>query len=225
MGSTGTWFLMGVISYWPTDVQGQVICGLILVLFVLSMLILAGCCHYRKARAQKMLAFLNETLTKGILGGIPSGMRPDASSSDVSQLNWWIRELPSCRCPDSETRGALNGSLARGDWYKLSNFFLACLDFLTEICSVYPMLGILGTVIGVYSALNPQDPSALINSFSTAVTTTIWGIFFGIAHTVVMSFFYSFLHELDEYPAKIDRALYDLKQNIHHGAKKCDDQN
>ncbi|MBR0236943.1 MAG: MotA/TolQ/ExbB proton channel family protein [Thermoguttaceae bacterium] len=205
--------------WWPPDITGQIICCVISVLLAYSFLALCYCCWYRRARAKEMLLFLQNSFAKDILGVVPKGKGPDSGSSDISQLEWWIREIPSYPVKDVSL---LNTIFSKGDSYKLRRRYVNYLNFLTEICSIYPMLGILGTVMGVSFSI--IQPDKLMDSFSTAVITTIWGIIAGISHTIILSFFYAYLHELDEIPSKIESSLYDLKQNIYHGRKQCDEQ-
>lgn len=198
-------------NIWPTDLTGQGICIAIIVLFAISFFSLIYCWAYRFFRAKSILSFLKNSFTHDTLGVVPAGKGPDSTSTDISQLEWYIREIPSYRISDIQS---LNTVLSKGDSYKLSRLFSISLNFLTEICSVYPMLGIFGTVLGVSFSI--IQPDRLIESFSTAVITTIWGIGAGIVHTIIMSLFYSYLHELDEIPSKIESSLYDLKQNINN---------
>ena len=202
-------------NIWPPDLTGQGICIAIIVLIIFSVISLVYSCSYRFFRARAILSFLKNSLTHDILGVVPTGKGPDSGSSDVSQLEWWIREIPSYPVNDLQS---LNTVLSKGDSYKLSRCFLISLNYLTEICSVYPMLGIFGTVLGVSFSI--VQPDKLMESFSTAVITTIWGIGAGIVHTVILSLFYSYLHELDQIPSKIEASLYDLKQNIFISGRK-----
>lgn len=198
-------------SIWPPDIIGQIICVLVAILLVSSIIILVICRRYRKNWTNDVLFFLQDSFAKKFAGVVREGKGPDSSTSDISQLDWWIRDIPSFKVDDSNS---LNTFIAaKADKYKLSSDYLMALNFLTEICSVYPMLGILGTVIGVSSSIG--KPEILMESFSTAVITTIWGIIAGIIHTFILSLNYSYLHELDDIPSRIESSIYDLKQNTN----------
>lgn len=74
----------------------------------------------------------------------------------------------------------------------------ASVDWLADIAAIAPLIGLLGTVIGMYAAFNGvNDPSIpminrqmqLTNGISTAIVTTI----FGLAITIPCLGFYAFL--------------------------------
>lgn len=59
-------------------------------------------------------------------------------------------------------------------------------NMLMTIISVFPLLGILGTIISLLGMVNLGSEAVLIN-FTTALTSTFWGLVFAIAFKGITS--------------------------------------
>lgn len=64
--------------------------------------------------------------------------------------------------------------------------------FITLI-SVFPLLGMLGTVIALLSLDLSGDTEALKGNFFQALDTTMWGIIFAVIFKVINAFFQPFI--------------------------------
>jgi len=53
--------------------------------------------------------------------------------------------------------------------------------FYAQLISVFPLLGILGTVAGLMLNVSATDPDAMLASLDTALSSTLYGLFFAIA--------------------------------------------
>ena len=52
--------------------------------------------------------------------------------------------------------------------------------FYAQLISVFPLLGILGTVAGLMLNVSATDPEAMLASLDTALSSTLYGLFFAI---------------------------------------------
>ncbi len=64
---------------------------------------------------------------------------------------------------------------------KLKDVEATYVNMLLTIMSVFPLLGILGTIIALLGMVNLGSQEVLIN-FTTALTSTFWGLVFAIAY-------------------------------------------
>lgn len=64
--------------------------------------------------------------------------------------------------------------------------------FITLI-SVFPLLGMLGTVIALLSLDLSGDTEALKGNFFQALDTTMWGIIFAVVFKIINAFFQPFI--------------------------------
>jgi len=77
------------------------------------------------------------------------------------------------------------------------------LNFIKNIASIAPLLGLLGTVIGVLKAFEAitenglGDPSIFSTGISIALITTIAGLIVAIPHHIAYNYFIGVLDELE----------------------------
>lgn len=77
------------------------------------------------------------------------------------------------------------------------------LNFIKNIASIAPLLGLLGTVIGVLKAFEAitasglGDPSIFSTGISIALITTIAGLIVAIPHHICYNYFIAVLDELE----------------------------
>ena len=77
------------------------------------------------------------------------------------------------------------------------------LNFIKNIASVAPLLGLLGTVVGVlkaFEAITQQglgDPTIFSTGISIALITTIAGLIVAIPHPICYNYFIAILDELE----------------------------
>lgn len=77
------------------------------------------------------------------------------------------------------------------------------LNFIKNIASVAPLLGLLGTVIGVFKAFEAitanglGDPTIFSTGISLALITTIAGLIVAIPHHICYNYFIAVLDELE----------------------------
>jgi biopolymer transport protein ExbB len=77
------------------------------------------------------------------------------------------------------------------------------LNFIKNIASVAPLLGLLGTVVGVlkaFEAITQQglgDPTIFSTGISIALITTIAGLIVAIPHHICYNYFIAILDELE----------------------------
>lgn len=77
------------------------------------------------------------------------------------------------------------------------------LNFIKNIASVAPLLGLLGTVVGVlkaFEAITKQglgDPTVFSTGISIALITTIAGLIVAIPHHICYNYFIAILDELE----------------------------
>ena len=79
----------------------------------------------------------------------------------------------------------------------------AGLNFIKNIASIAPLLGLLGTVIGVFKAFEAitanglGDPTIFSTGISLALITTIAGLIVAIPHHICYNYFIAVLDELE----------------------------
>ena len=77
------------------------------------------------------------------------------------------------------------------------------LNFIKNIASIAPLLGLLGTVIGVFKAFEAitanglGDPTIFSTGISLALITTIAGLIVAIPHHICYNYFIAVLDELE----------------------------
>lgn len=88
------------------------------------------------------------------------------------------------------------------------------LNFIKNIASVAPLLGLLGTVIGVLKAFEAitanglGDPTIFSTGISLALITTIAGLIVAIPHHICYNYF---IAELDELELKVKKEATETK--------------
>ncbi len=88
------------------------------------------------------------------------------------------------------------------------------LNFIKNIASVAPLLGLLGTVIGVLKAFEAitasglGDPTIFSTGISIALITTIAGLIVAIPHHICYNYFIAVLDELE---LKVKKEAAELK--------------
>ena len=77
------------------------------------------------------------------------------------------------------------------------------LTYIKNIATIAPLLGLLGTVIGVYQSFEAitknglGDPSIFSNGISLALITTIAGLIVAIPHHIAYNHFISMIDEIE----------------------------
>jgi biopolymer transport protein ExbB len=77
------------------------------------------------------------------------------------------------------------------------------LNFIKNIASIAPLLGLLGTVVGVFKAFEAitanglGDPTIFSTGISLALITTIAGLIVAIPHHICYNYFIAVLDELE----------------------------
>ncbi|MCI7768453.1 MAG: MotA/TolQ/ExbB proton channel family protein [Oscillospiraceae bacterium] len=102
------------------------------------------------------------------------------------------------------------GALKKGVYYWLDNTYTL---FLTLI-SIFPLLGMFGTVKALLELDMSQDLSVLQQNFFSALTSTAWGIIFSVIFKIVNSFFQPFIEN------QISNAKADLQKRSSGQAKR-----
>ena len=88
------------------------------------------------------------------------------------------------KCFDSSS-----GTLKRSVYYTLD---ISYTIFITLI-SIFPLLGMFGTVKALLDLDMSEEISALQNNFFSALTSTAWGIIFAVAFKIINSFVQPFI--------------------------------
>lgn len=77
------------------------------------------------------------------------------------------------------------------------------LTYIKNIATIAPLLGLLGTVIGVYKSFNAitanglGDPTIFSNGIALALITTIAGLIVAIPHHIAYNHFISMIDEIE----------------------------
>lgn len=95
-------------------------------------------------------------------------------------------------------------------------------DVLAQIISIFPLLGILGTVAGLILQVNAGDIATMLGSLDTALGTTFWGLVFAILLKVLDTLFPSKVINtvevmLDDFDKKM--SLAEMFQSIREDNK------
>ena len=113
---------------------------------------------------------------------------------------------------ESESKKIVNFRFKIVKW--LENFFT--LEYFWNIGSIAPMLGLLGTVIGISQAFNQvaQNPDVpkevLIKSLSNGINTALYTTIFGLSLGIPMMLAYYILKN------KLDKEIFDLLNQFNH---------
>lgn len=88
----------------------------------------------------------------------------------------------------------------------------------TQIISVFPLMGVLGTVGGLIQEVSADSIDKLLSSLNTAMSTTFWGLLIAIILKILDAFFPSkSINDveimLDDYYKKLDLAKMYEKNN------------
>lgn len=109
-------------------------------------------------------------------------------ASYSEKIESWNRAELKEKLTELSTRESLK-SHSYGEWNK------ALFNTLRDAVTVFPLLGILGTVFAIgcqLSGSSPEEGAAMLEgvtkNFGIAIWTTVWGIVFGISFTLVNAF-------------------------------------
>ena len=200
----------------PSTPCGLLIVITIVVLFLISLLIVWVLWGSSQAYYKKILKWFESVLVDG---KIINGGKPDQNDKYIEQVNFYIRKLPTIKLDSHDESIALNTQLSNAKSYQIG-FQRYFWSLVSEFGSIYPLLGILGTLLSIaFSIGNGQDMTILLNGFGDAVKTTIWGIIFGVVHSMGIAFCYPYFEEYLQVPEKVRSAIYDLNQNINQRDK------
>lgn len=122
-----------------------------------------------------------------------------------------IQKLEKTVHPQNDIRNGIQANMALTDnvCKKLSDFSSKASGgyaFFTNFTAVFPLLGILGTVV----SLMQMSTENLQDSFSSALATTCWGLIFAIVFKCIDS----------SVSARLDRALDEADYLIHEHDKE-----
>lgn len=95
-------------------------------------------------------------------------------------------------------------------------------DIIGLTASIAPMLGLLGTVVGMVGAFDtisvtegPVRPDSLAGNISEALITTVMGLIVAIPCTAIYTYF---RNRIDHLVTEIGETIEELTLNIEHGA-------
>ncbi|MCR4764237.1 MAG: MotA/TolQ/ExbB proton channel family protein [Lachnospiraceae bacterium] len=90
------------------------------------------------------------------------------------------------------------------------NKYVSGYGVCTQLISVLPLMGILGTVAGLILNVNAQDMDAVFASLRTALDSTLWALFFAIVLKLVDAFATSrFIFQIEALFEDFDRRFRD----------------
>lgn len=93
---------------------------------------------------------------------------------------------------------------------KIYNWLQVMYTLTVALISIFPLLGMLGTVISLVTIDMNAEAALVQNNFFFALTSTAWGIIWSVIFKVVNSFFQSFVED------QLERA----KQMLTDGGEK-----